>query len=263
MTLPRTIGIYGTGRVARALLSALSEKGSYSLELIGRDPEQLTELGERFAIRKRNLPHEADPELDLLLVAIKDDAIPKAVNELPEMQGVMAHCSGVLPLSVLHEKGRGQGVFYPIQSFSSEGTVDWQKIPICIEGSDEETRSLLEGFAHDLSDTVKELSGEERKLLHLAAVFACNFTNHLYSIAEQLLEERGIPYELLSALILHTAQKGVEEDPRKVQTGPAARGDEATLNEHLGMLEDKEELKALYHRLSRRIMEEEHGKSEF
>lgn len=256
------IGVLGSGRVATALLKGLSEIPSSELHLIARDPSQREALGERFAVDERVPVEDCDPGLDLLLIAVSDDAIQEVVRQLPGMKGVVAHCSGVKPLSELDEQGRGQGVFYPLQSFSGDAFPDWSSIPICIEGSDQHSQEELRALAGELSDTVRELGEDERKQLHVAAVFACNFSNHLYAIARKLLQEKGIDYELLRSLILHTARKGVEQDPTEAQTGPASRGDRETMQEHLALLEGNPDLYELYSLLSQRIMKEAHGTSE-
>ncbi len=258
--LPQRIGIYGTGRMATALLRGLHEAGFEELHLLGRDPRKLDQLSEIWDA-PCSLPENVHSSLDLVLVAVKDDAIPEAIHRLPAIEGLLAHCSGSLPWSILGSKGKGQGVFWPIQSFSWEEMPDWDKIPIGVEGSDPLTENLLQKVAEQLSDTVRVLRGPDRSYLHLAAVFACNFTNHFYGIAQEILKEHELPYQLLSSLILHTAKKGVENDPHSVQTGPSARGDRRTMEEHLELIDDPE-LKDLYERIGRRIMKEQHGTSE-
>lgn len=230
--------------------------------MIGRDPKRTGELASRFGVQRTATPAECDPELDLLLIAVSDDAIREVGARLPPMEGVIAHCSGVQPLSLLEGCGRGQGVFYPVQTFSESEVPEWASIPICIEGSDPGTEERLLSLASGLSDVVQRLSGDERRYLHLAAVFACNFSNHLFGIAKEILGEHEIPYELLRALILRTASKGVENDPREVQTGPAARGDRETMKQHLALLEKEPDLQELYERISQRILNEQHGRNE-
>ncbi len=232
------------------------------MELIGRDPDELRVLKDKFGVERTVTPEEADPELELLLIAVSDDAIPKVKERLPAMEGVLVHCSGSQPLSVLEGKGKAQGVLYPVQSFSWEETPAWQEIPVCIEGSDADSEKLLQKVAERFAGTVQRLGGEEREQLHLAAVFACNFSNHLFGIGRQLLERKDIPYELLRSLILHTARKAVENDPRNVQTGPAARGDKETVRHHRQLLKEDPELEALYKLLSERIMKNDHGERE-
>lgn len=262
-SIPSHIGILGGGQVGTAVLRGLSEAGIAVTELIGRDPDKIAVLKEKYGVKRAVRPEEADPDLDLILIAVSDDAIDQVVERLPNVKGIIAHCSGSTPLSVLQKKGSGQGVFYPLQSFSWEETPSWNEVPVCIEGSDLRSERVLIDIAKSFAGTVERLGGEERKQLHLAAVFACNFSNHLYGIAKQLLERKDIPFELLRSLILHTARKAVENDPRSVQTGPAVRGDQETVHDHRSLLKNDPELEKLYKTLSERIMNEDHGKQEF
>lgn len=256
------IGILGTGQVARALLSGLNENGIPVEQLIGRDRERREKLGKEFDVKRRVSLQDCDPELDLLLIAVSDDAIEEASEAIPPMEGLLAHTSGTRPLDSVRN-GKAQGVFYPLQSFSSKKEVpDWNRIPICVEASGTEGADLLMRLGKELSETVHVLKGEDRQQLHLAAVIACNFTNHLYGQAYELLESKGIPFQLLRELILHTSQRASEGDPREMQTGPAARGDRRTIEEHLERLREKPQLRALYRELSERILKEQHGNDE-
>lgn len=255
------IGILGTGRVARAIMSGLRENGILVTQLIGRDRERREMLGKEFDVKRRSSLEDCDPELDLLLIAVSDDAIEEASEAIPPMKGLLAHTSGTRPLDSVRN-GKAQGVFYPLQSFSSKEEPDWNRIPICVEASGAEGAELLMQLGKELSETVHLLKGEDRQQLHLAAVIACNFTNHLYGQAYELLESKGIPFQLLRELILHTSQRASEGDPREMQTGPAARGDRRTIEEHLERLREKPQLRALYRELSERILKEQHGNDE-
>lgn len=259
---PLRLGIFGTGRVAIALLKGFRKAGIEVAQLIGRDPEKRRALGNEYGVNKVAPPDEADPELELLLLPVSDDAIGEAVDRLPPMKGVLAHCSGALPMGSLQGKGSGQGVLYPVQSFSTEGEPDWDEIPICIEATDPKAKELLHRTASSLSGSVHELGHEARKQLHLAAVLACNFSNELYRSAHQLLGENGIPFGILRSLIIHTAERALEGDPKEMQTGPAVRKDLGTIEEHMELLKEDPELQELYRGLTRRIMKVHHGKSE-
>ena len=149
------------------------------------------------------------------------------------------------------------GVFYPLQTLSKNKEVDFFTVPLCIEGADEKITSELEQLAQTISNHVYLINSEQRKILHLAAVFACNFPNYLYTIAQQLLARHNMEFELLRPLILETAQKVQNHLPDEVQTGPAIRNDENTMAIHLQMLNGEPELKHLYAELSQMIIKNE------
>jgi predicted short-subunit dehydrogenase-like oxidoreductase (DUF2520 family) len=146
------------------------------------------------------------------------------------------------------------GVFYPLQTLSKNKEVDFFTVPLCIEGADELISNQLEELARTISNNVYRVNSEQRKVLHLAAVFACNFPNYLYDVARQLLAKHNMEFELLRSLILETAQKVQDHFPAEVQTGPAVRNDEITMAAHIEMLNDNPELKNLYLLLSQAII---------
>jgi predicted short-subunit dehydrogenase-like oxidoreductase (DUF2520 family) len=141
-----------------------------------------------------------------------------------------------------------------LQTFSKSKAIDFRQIPIAIEGNSSEVTSTIHAIADRLSEKVIELSSEQRKALHIAAVFACNFTNHLYALSKRLLTDQQLEFDLLTPLINETVTKALLNDPITMQTGPAVRGDQSTINAHLDLLNDKPELKELYQKLSQSIV---------
>ena len=154
---------------------------------------------------------------DVFLVCVKDDAIEALISQLSNIDGIVAHSSGSVPLSA---SAKRNAVFYPLQTFSKQTEVNFKEIPICIETSAAEDFPVLKQLAHSISEKVFEISSEQRKKLPLAAVFACNFSNYMYSIAEDLCNQNEVPFEVLSALIKETAQKATLNSPKSVQTVP-------------------------------------------
>lgn len=192
---------------------------------------------------------------DVALIAVPDAALASVAAALQVKPGtVVAHTSGSQPLSILNPvEGAETGVFYPLQTFSKTKTVDFQQIPILLEARDEETLQLLLSLAQSISSTVEAVASGARKQLHLAAVFACNFTNHLLGISRELLEEANLPHHLLQPLLQETIAKAMQQHPYTVQTGPAIRHDQNVIEAHLHMLQQQPQLQELYRLLTQSI----------
>ncbi|TKB99345.1 Rossmann-like and DUF2520 domain-containing protein [Pedobacter cryotolerans] len=195
---------------------------------------------------------EVDFDADVCLIAIKDDEIVNIVNQLKSFKGIIAHTSGSVNLAVL-ENSENFGVFYPLQTFSKNKQVDFSTIPLCLEANNEESLAVLKEIANKLSTNVLEVNSDKRKILHLAAVFACNFTNHLYALADDLLKANDLDFDIIRPLITETASKVQYALPLTVQTGPAIRHDEQTLKKHEELLNDHQELLEIYKILSNSI----------
>ena len=190
---------------------------------------------------------------DVFLVCVKDDAIEALISQLSNIDGIVAHSSGSVPLST---SAKRNAVFYPLQTFSKQTEVNFKEIPICIETSVAKDLPVLKQLAHSISEKVFEISSKQRKKLHLAAVFACNFSNYMYSIAEDLCNQNEVPFEVLSALIKETAQKATLHSPKSVQTGPAKRNDQATIKQHLAQLNNAD-YKEIYKLLTQSIIQQD------
>ena len=145
-------------------------------------------------------------------------------------------------------------MLYPLQTFSKDKSVDFSEIPVFIEANNEAALSKTSSLARMLSDNVREVSSQQRKQLHLAAVFACNFTNHLYELSSQLTEAAKLPFEVLLPLIRETADKLRTLSPHDAQTGPAIRNDRQVMEEHVKLLEGRSDLQKLYQLLSESII---------
>lgn len=190
---------------------------------------------------------------DLYLISVKDDALPEVLQHLGSQKGVVVHTSGTLPLVAIQTASEHTAVLYPLQTFSKHKELDFLQIPLCIEASDEATFTLIAELANAISDQVVALDSEKRKALHVAAVFACNFSNHLYAIAESILKDKGMDFDLLLPLITETAHKVRSQSPVQAQTGPARRNDQHIIQEHLQFLQSQPELQGLYKVLSEQI----------
>ncbi|MEZ4901213.1 MAG: Rossmann-like and DUF2520 domain-containing protein [Spirosomataceae bacterium] len=257
------ISFVGAGNVAWHLAQALEHAGHHIIEVYSRDTRNARRL-----VNKLYDTHVV-PDLDfaessaeLLILAMPDDALADVISHivLPE-NCMVVHTSGTKTLieldsliSIYSDVPAQTGVFYPLQTFSKEVPIDFADIPMCIEASNPQAEQVLIQLAHDISNVVYLVSSEERRILHVAAVFACNFTNHLLSIAERLLRAENLTFDLLKPLIQETIRKALEvPNPAMVQTGPARRGDLQTIDQHLKYLEQYPQWQGLYEVLSESI----------
>ena len=194
-------------------------------------------------------------EADAFIVAVKDAALPSVAKQLAKgrEQQVFFHTAGSMPLSVFEGLSMHYGVFYPMQTFSKERQVDFLPIPVFLEASDDATLSMARMLAESISRHVYVLSSEDRKFLHLSAVFACNFANHCYALSAELLEKHGIPFDVMLPLIDETARKVHELHPLDAQTGPAVRYDENVIRMQSSLLSDSPALQEIYNLLSLNI----------
>lgn len=247
----------GAGNVAWHLAQALEDAGHMVQHVYSRRIQTARDLAGKL--------YKAEPtqSLDLtaskatvFFVALPDQAVEtvSAQLQLPE-HAILIHTSGTLPLDVL-SKHALRGVFYPLQTFSKQKKVNISEVPLCIEATDDATAEILVGVAQSISNTVYLINSHERKVLHIAAVFACNFTNHLLAIAHQLTMQEGLEFHLLSPLIKETIQKAlVSENPAAVQTGPAIRHDTSTIDAHLEYLSAYPAAQQIYQSVTQSIIE--------
>jgi predicted short-subunit dehydrogenase-like oxidoreductase (DUF2520 family) len=244
-----TISLIGSGNVAWHLGQALEKAGFKIGEVYSRNPQHAGLLAERLYDAQviSSLDFSESPS-DVFILCVPDDAIAAVADGiiLPDEDSILCHTSGTQSLNSMGGR-KNAGVFYPLQTFSKNRRPDFGSVPFCIEASDSHTEAVLVEIAQSLSRTVYLVDSQERKMLHMAAVFACNFTNHLLALAKELLDREGLDFELLKPLIRETFTKALEaSDPAAVQTGPAVRGDFQTIRNHLDYLQDMPHREALY-----------------
>ena len=193
---------------------------------------------------------------DLYIIAVTDTAISQLSTELASLRlkGTVVHTSGSTDISVLKDIGSDYGVFYPLQTFSKASNVNFKTVPLLIEASNVKICNQLDQLARQLSDRVYHYNSEQRRSLHLSAVITCNFSNYLYAVAQEYLDQQGVDFNLLKPLIMETAHKIQQQAPASVQTGPAIRQDYAILAMHEHMLASQPALQQLYRLLSEGII---------
>ena len=193
-------------------------------------------------------------EADLYLLSVSDSAIPTLSKALKNKNGLIVHTAGSVSMDVLNTH-KNHGVFYPLQTFSKNKEVDFSQIPLCLEANKKENLDLLKRVAFAIGGPIHLIDSVQRKALHVAAVFVNNFTNHLYTIGENLCKEHNLPFSVLQPLIAETADKIKYLPPSLAQTGPAARGDQKVLADHLQHLTKKSH-QELYQLISSSIQQQ-------
>ena len=237
------VSIIGSGNVAQHLITTFQ-----NLEKLGSE----IELAQVFSIRQEALIHLLSPEqiitdysnlqeADLYIIAVSDDAIDNVASQLPFKNRLVVHTSGSMPLTALHDNNR-KGVFYPLQTFTKGKEVNFKTIPICLEAENPTDYQVLDKVAKSISEKVHAINSDQRKALHVAAVFVNNFTNHLYSIGNEICQENKIPFDILKPLIQETVEKIMTLSPDEAQTGPAIRKDQKTIAAHEAFLTNENQL---------------------
>ncbi|MFB9109812.1 Rossmann-like and DUF2520 domain-containing protein [Flavobacterium gyeonganense] len=230
------ITIIGSGNVAQHLIKAFTKSEQIEIvQVFSRKKESVLNLvnADRIVTEFANL-HESD----LYIISVSDDAISEVSEQLPFKNQLVVHTSGTTSIDVLDSKNR-KGVFYPLQTFSKAKSVDFSIIPICLETENPGDYTILDTIAKSISEAVFSISSEQRKSLHVSAVFVNNFTNHLYQIGQEICENNQVPFDILKPLILETADKIKFLSPADAQTGPAKRHDSTTIEAHLNYLTDE------------------------
>ncbi len=246
--------IVGSGNVATHLSLAMASLEGIEICQVYSPTEAHAEiLAERLNCDFVTNPNQIRKDADVYLFALKDQALETVIRAVPANDGLWLHTSGSMPMQVFAGYTERYGVLYPLQTFSKSREISFRGIPLFIECHREEDKNCLEELARRLSGKVCELSSEKRRSLHLAAVFACNFTNHIYALAEEILAKEGLSRDYLFPLIDETAAKVHELPAQEAQTGPAIRYDENIINKHLGMLADDPDVQTLYRLLSQSI----------
>jgi predicted short-subunit dehydrogenase-like oxidoreductase (DUF2520 family) len=241
--------IIGSGNVAQHLIRAFSINAGVQLkQVFARQPECLLHL---LPADKITGSYNEIVDADIYIIAVSDDAISEVSAQLTFNNRLVVHTSGSAALEVIGNQNR-RGVFYPLQTFSKNKSVDFTTIPICIESEFNDDFSTLKNLGHTLAKNIYEINSAQRQALHVAAVFVNNFTNHLYSIGSNICKENEIPFDILKPLILETADKINTLTPLEAQTGPAVRNDKNTIQRHLDKLND-ENRKNIYTLLTQSI----------
>ncbi len=247
MNTIRTVTIIGAGNVAFHLARAFVENTIQVKQIYNRTLSKAEKIGEANKIRFTDKISELEPS-DLFVIAASDSAISELSLHIPFNDVMVVHTSGSMPMSALKGNYR-KGVLYPLQTFTKKKALEYDDIPFFVEAENESDEMALKELAERVSNYVEVVNSEQRAKMHLAAVWACNFVNHLYKISSDFAHEADLSFKYLKPLIRETAAKIQELSPYEAQTGPAKRGDEVVVEKHLSMITDPYR-KEIYRELS-------------
>lgn len=229
--------VIGSGNVAQHLIVALQNSifNGTEIELVQVHSKVIARVSHLINFNKITSDWKTLAEADLYIIAVSDGAISSVSEQIPFKNKLVVHTSGAVSVDKLSSNNR-KGVLYPLQTFSKKRSLNFKNIPICLESQNASDFQLLQKVAQSLSDSVHVINSEQRKAMHLAAVFVNNFTNHLYKIGNDICVEHNLSFEILKPLIQETAEKIMQLSPIDSQTGPAIRNDNETINAHLAFL---------------------------
>lgn len=249
------IVLIGAGNVATHLGKALQDVGYHIVQVYSRTETSASALGRLLQTVYTTSLETVYTDADIYIVALKDSALQKLLPAIVKgrEKALFLHTAGSMPMNLWKDYACHYGVLYPMQTFSKQRKVDFNNVSFFLEANGNVEMESLKRIATSLSPKVYEASSDQRKYLHMAAVFACNFTNHMYALCDKLLSEQDIPFEVMLPLIDETARKVHELKPLEAQTGPAVRYDVNVINRHLSMLQDNPDMCDLYERISKSI----------
>lgn len=234
------IVIIGSGNLATNLSLALEDAGQDIVQIFSRTEVHAKELADKVGCSYTSSPDAVLSDADVYILSVKDDALLRLIPAIcsSRQKGLFLHTAGSVPMSLFEGSASQYGVLYPMQTFSKNRRVDFREIPCFIEASSPQTLSNVRSLAKCISDHVVVCDSEKRKKLHLAAVLACNLTNHCYRLAERVLEAEQIDFSLFLPLIEETARKVKTLSPKEAQTGPMVRYDQGVMRMQMEMLPD-------------------------
>lgn len=230
------IVIIGAGNVATNLAKSMRQKHEI-IQIYSHSFANAQTLAD--AIGCKNATNDLDAivsDADFYIISVKDDAISSVISSIPDNGALWVHTSGSKPIDLFDGLREHYGVFYPMQSFSKQIEVNFSEVPFFIEGNDSEATSIISDVARSMSHRVYPANSETRRRLHVAAVFSCNFANHLWALADDILSEADLPFDVMIPLIRTTVDKLEKLPPSESQTGPAMRRDFDVISKHLSML---------------------------
>ena len=251
------IVLIGAGNLATHFGKALCDAHHEVVQVYSRTIGHAQLLADLLHVSYTDSIDQLVRDVDCYVFAVKDQVLPTLIKEVSclhaDSSALFVHTAGSIPIDVFPEEMKSYGVLYPMQTFSKERAVSFAHLPIFLEATDESTLSLAETLARSISDNVRPLSSDQRRYLHLAAVFACNFVNHCYALSAEILQRHDIPFDVMQPLIDETAEKIKTLSPREAQTGPAVRYDENVINAQMDLLRDDPSMQELYALMSKSI----------
>ncbi len=249
---PFRIVLIGAGNVGYHLGHQFHKKGIQVVQAYSRKLSKARKLAKEIQAKSTNDLKQISTEADIYVIAVNDDAISEVASELSHrlQKKLIVHTSGSVASTILKPYFKNYGCFYPLQTFSIHTKADFDVLPLCIYSPQKRNRQKLDKLGHLICPNIYEINDYQKSILHVAAVFVNNFTNHLYNVAKGITEEENIDFDILKPLIYETVQKIQDHDPHSVQTGPASRGDKMTIQNHLKLIQDHPYRTQLYQLIS-------------
>ena len=256
--------IIGAGNLATHLSIALQKSGFQIVQIYNRSVSSAKELSELLQVPYTTQLEDIVDDASLYFISVSDDAIESVSKSINPTHGLVVHTAGCVSMQIFSENFDNYGVFYPLQTFSKGCPIDFLDIPIFVEANTEENLQILHNVANSISRNVFYATLQEREQLHLAAIFCCNFVNHLYHLSGNIAQRTGFDFKVLIPLINETTKKAIfSGNPKKVQTGPAVRKDKKVMQRHLEFLESDPKLHEIYLMFSESITKSVHELHEF
>ncbi len=245
--------LLGSGNVATHLGAAFFNLGHTIKQVYSRSEANAMLLANKLNAHAVSDLSEVDQEAELYILSVKDDVLESVITAMPLVSGIVVHTAGSISIDVLQRFDK-HGVFYPFQTFTIDSEISFKTVPVLIESNNEALTARLYSMGQELSNTVLKANSYQRGQLHIAAVYACNFVNHMYCLGNEILQKSDLPFSLLHPLISETAAKVQKLPPSETQTGPAVRNDQKIIQKHIAALNDNEELKRIYQLLTGSII---------
>ena len=249
------IVLLGSGNVATHLGNILYKSGQNIIEVYNKFDESGSILAKKLNAKFINNISEINKNADLYIISVVDSFLTELISKLDINNGFVVHTSGTNNINCLN-KFKDYGVLYPLQTFSKNAILNYDNIPFLLEANSINNLNFLKDFCNTFSDNIFEINSEKRKIVHVSAVFACNFTNYMFSISNDILKNNDISFDILKPLIQETVNKALQNNPKLSQTGPAKRKDIKIINQHLKLLESDKDYQKIYELLSNNIIKD-------
>ena len=256
MNSTKTVSFIGAGNVATHLAKALYKNNFLIKQVFSKSFKNANSLAKKVNAQPIDLLTQLSPNSEIYIIAVPDDVIEKVLKQFPFKNKLVVHTSGSVGIELFAKNSFSNfGILYPLQTFSKNKSVDFTKVPFCLEANTKTNLKSIEAVAKYLSDKMYHVNSEQRQLLHLAAVFACNFSNNMYQIAYDICNKNSIDFDILKPLIIETANKITIQTPQEAQTGPAKRNDKKTIQKHLALLDNQKNYQEIYRLITQNIQQ--------